>query len=247
MMTSFNGGTKEDGITPWDADDVGSGRLDLTKAALAGLVMDETTQHYLDANPATGGDPRTLNLPAMRDMSCTPNCTWTRTVRNTIGQSTSWTATGTAITPGFNISISPSNFSFSGGLGETRVLTITATPTTNLTNAVAFGEVVLHENANASPDQRLTVAIMGEAGAGSIRLQAKRLDGGQSNTVRLNWRGTTSDSVDVYRDGTLVATVPNIGKYNDATGDTGRAKYDYQVCEAGTQICSNIARVKFRE
>ncbi len=36
MMTSFNGGTKEDGTTPWDADDVGSGRLDLTKAALAG-------------------------------------------------------------------------------------------------------------------------------------------------------------------------------------------------------------------
>jgi subtilisin family serine protease len=63
MMTSFNGGTKEDGTTPWDADDVGTGRVDLTKAALAGLVMDETTQHFIDANPNAGGDPKTLNVP----------------------------------------------------------------------------------------------------------------------------------------------------------------------------------------
>ena len=143
MMTSFNGGTKEDGTTPWDADDVGTGRLDLTKAALAGLVMDETTQHFLDANPNTGGDPKTLNIPSVRNMECTPNCTWTRTVRNTVTSATSWTATGTAITPGFTIDVQPSSFSFTGGLGETQELTITATPETNLTSAVAFGEVVL--------------------------------------------------------------------------------------------------------
>ena len=84
MMTSFNGGTKEDGTTPWDADDVGTGRIDDSKAALAGLVMDETTQHFLDANPNTGGDPKTLNIPSVRNMECTPSCTWTRTVRNTL-------------------------------------------------------------------------------------------------------------------------------------------------------------------
>ena len=143
MMTSFNGGTKEDGTTPWDADDVGTGRIDDSKAALAGLVMDETTQHFLDANPNTGGDPKTLNIPSVRNMECTPNCTWTRTVRNTLTSATSWTATGTAITPGFTVDVSPSSFSFTGGLGETQELTITATPNTNLTSAVAFGEVVL--------------------------------------------------------------------------------------------------------
>ena len=94
MMTSFNGGTKEDGTTPWDADDVGTGRLDLTKAALAGLVMDETTQHFLDANPNTGGDPKTLNIPSVRNMECTPSCTFTRTVRNTLTSATNWTARG---------------------------------------------------------------------------------------------------------------------------------------------------------
>jgi len=119
MMTSFNGGTKEDGTTPWDADDVGTGRIDDSKAALAGLVMDETTQHFLDANPDTGGDPKTLNIPSLRNMECTPSCTWTRTVRNTVTSATSWTATGTAITPGFTVEVSPSSFSFTGGLGET--------------------------------------------------------------------------------------------------------------------------------
>jgi subtilisin family serine protease len=165
MMTSFNGGTKEDGTTPWDADDVGTGRLDLTKAALAGLVMDETTQHYIDANPNTGGDPKTLNIPALRNMNCFPSCTWTRTVRNTLTSATSWTATGTAITPGVTIDVQPSNFSFTGGLGETQELTITAS--TNATLAVAFGEVVLHAGINGNgptgviiiPDERITVAI----------------------------------------------------------------------------------------
>src|SRR5215475_2633948 len=171
MMTSFNGGTKEDGTTPWDADDVGTGRVDLSKAALAGLVMDETTQHFIDANPNAGGDPKTLNVPSVRNMECTPNCTWTRTVRNTLTSPTSWTATGTAITPGFTIDVQPSSFSFTGGLGETQELTITATPNTDLTSAVAFGEVELAVAANgpngiAIPDERITVAIEGSPGGG---------------------------------------------------------------------------------
>jgi hypothetical protein len=173
MMTTFNGGTKEDGTTPWDADDVGTGRVDLTKAALAGLVMDETTQHFIDANPNTGGDPKTLNVPSVRNMECTPSCTWTRTVRNTLTSATSWTATGNAITPGFTVEVSPSSFSFTGGLGETQELTITATPNTNLTSAVAFGEVLLHQGTNGNgpsgvviPDERITVAIEGSNGGG---------------------------------------------------------------------------------
>jgi hypothetical protein len=162
MMTAFNGGTKENGTTPWDPDDVGNGRLDLTKAALAGLVMDETTQHYLDANPATGGDPKTLNIPSVRNIDCSP-CSWTRTVRNTRNVATSWVASGNAIAGGFNINVSPSNFSFSGGLGETQEIIITAMPTAFLSNWT-FGEVVLHETGGVSPDERITVAIQGTFG-----------------------------------------------------------------------------------
>ena len=162
MMTAFTGGTKEDGATPWDADDVGTGALDLTKAALAGLVMDETFANYLAANPATGGDVKTLNLPAVRSMNCTPNCTWTRTVRNTLDAATSWTASGNSIAGDLSITIDPSAFAFTGDLGETQELTITATPLGVLTGAVSFGEVVLTEGGSLSPDQRITVAIMGD-------------------------------------------------------------------------------------
>ena len=94
MMTAFQGGTKENGSTPWDADDVGNGRVDLTRAARAGLVMHETFANFLAANPATGGDPKTLNLPSVRNMNCTPSCTWTRTVRNTRNVPSNWKALG---------------------------------------------------------------------------------------------------------------------------------------------------------
>ena len=43
-----------------------------------------------------------------------------------------------------------------------------------------------------------------------------------------------------------IATVPNTGTYIDSTGDTGRARYTYQVCEAGTQTCSDEATVRFQ-
>jgi subtilisin family serine protease len=161
MMTAFEDGDKENGTTPWDADDVGSGRVDLEAAVNAGLVMNETFANYLAADPAMGGDVKTLNIPAVRNVNCTPNCTWTRTVRNTLGVATSWTAAGMSGNPDLEIEVMPSAFSFTGGLAETQVLTITATPHADLTAAVAFGEVVLTEGGALSPDLHITVAIRG--------------------------------------------------------------------------------------
>ncbi len=245
MMTAFTGGTKEDGVTAWDADDVGNGRLDLTKAALAGLVMDETTQHYLDANPTIGGDPKTLNIPALRDMDCSPNCTWTRTVRNTRNVATSWMASGAAITPGFVIEVSPSSFAFGGGLGETQELTITATPQTDLTGAVAFGEVVLHENGGVAPDQRLSVAIKGIGdGGGELTLSATLRREGGSRRVALSWTPADGGSMDILRDGIVIRTVDDDGRAQDKLGLGGREGHVYQVCETDTGDCSNEVRVK---
>lgn len=65
--------------------------------------------------------------------------------------------------------------------------------------------------------------------------------------MRLTWDGATSTDIDVYRDGTLIITTPNDGSYTDSTGDTGRARYTYEVCEAGTSTCSNNAKVTFRQ
>jgi subtilisin family serine protease len=246
MMTAFTGGTKEDGVTPWDADDVGNGRLDLTKAALAGLVMDETTQHYIDANPNIGGDPKTLNIPSLRNMDCSPNCTWTRTVRNTRNVATSWTASGTAITPGFDIEVSPSSFAFGGGLGETQELTITATPTTDLTSAVAFGEVALHETGGVSPDERMTVAIKGlPGGGGEITLTANVHHKGGNTRVELTWSPANGGEIDVLRNGKVVHTTVDDGFATNNAG-TRTETVTYQVCEPDTGVCSNVVEVMLR-
>ncbi len=82
--------------------------------------------------------------------------------------------------------------------------------------------------------------------AGPITLSARGRKVNGINTVRLTWSGATSTNVDVYRNGMVIVTTANDGLYIDSTGDTGRARYTYKVCEAGTQACSNNARVTFR-
>ena len=161
QMTAVKAGTKEDGVTPWDWDDVGSGRVDLTGAARAGLVMDETVANYVAANPDTGGDVKTLNLPSMRNLSCIPECTWERTVRNTLGTASAWTVTTSSLNPDLDIQVSPSSFSFTGDTNETVTLTITASPQADLTSVIAFGEVVMSEDAEQAPDAHMTVAVSG--------------------------------------------------------------------------------------
>lgn len=54
----------------------------------------------------------------------------------------------------------------------------------------------------------------------------------------LTWSGATSSDVDVHRDGQVVATTANDGFHTDDTGQKGGASHTYQVCEAGTNVCS---------
>jgi len=66
------------------------------------------------------------------------------------------------------------------------------------------------------------------------------------HTVDLTWSGATSANIDVYRDGVVVATVPNSGAYTDHIGVRGgNIRYIYKVCEAGTSNCSNEVTVRF--
>ena len=161
-MTAERQGFKQGGSTPWDWDDVGSGRVDLTKAALAGLVMDETKSNFEAADPDEAGDVRTLNLPALRDLDCRPDCTFTREVRNALDQASNWEVEGVGFDDTFTVAVSPPSFSFSGNLAETQVLEITITPDgENSTGQVDFGEVVLTETGDLSPDLHWTVAVIG--------------------------------------------------------------------------------------
>jgi hypothetical protein len=79
---------------------------------------------------------------------------------------------------------------------------------------------------------------------GQIRLRFGAHLRDEFKVVRLAWIGATSPTVDVYRDGAVLATVNNEGSYVDVL--TVRGIYIYQVCEAGTTNCSNEVEVRFR-
>jgi hypothetical protein len=63
--------------------------------------------------------------------------------------------------------------------------------------------------------------------------------------VDLAWSGTNATSVDVVRNGAVIATVANSGTYTDNIGVKGGGSYDYEICEAGTTTCSLPVNVTF--
>jgi hypothetical protein len=80
----------EDTVTLANPFARGSGRIQIDRAINAGLVMNETTANYLAANPATGGDPTTLNQPNLINRSCFPTCVFNRSFRNTRATTETW-------------------------------------------------------------------------------------------------------------------------------------------------------------
>ncbi len=81
---------------------------------------------------------------------------------------------------------------------------------------------------------------------GGITLHAhgRRVQG--RHTVDLSWSGSNAANIDIYRNGVVIATVPNNGTYKDFIGVRGgNARYTYKVCDAGTTNCSNEVTVRF--
>ena len=178
MLTAVTNGTKEDGVTPWDVDDVGSGRVDLTRAARAGFVMNETVANFLAANPSGGSiNLKTLNLPAVRNVGLsagTPSYVWTRVLRNAHQGPTTWNVSVDQ-PAGVNVVVNPTTFSFTGAgihasdtifngdfdnpvTPETQTITITAT-TTASTGGIVFGQVNFTEAGSLAPPAHITVAV----------------------------------------------------------------------------------------
>jgi len=170
QMTASKSGLTDDGTTPWDWDDVGSGRVDLSKAALAGLVLDETIQNFIDADPALAGDVRTLNLPSVRDVACDPQCTWTRTVRAGQDFPTAWTVSTQGAE--FNVQVTPSEFElaerevlFRDGaesgvtLPRTSEQVVEITVDTVTAGNIRFGEINFTEDGGLAPQAHVTIAV----------------------------------------------------------------------------------------
>ncbi len=142
QLTTSVTGRKDNEVTPWDTDDVGNGRIDLSKAARAGLVMNETFANFLAANPATAGANavRQLNLPSLRNTAIVGSYVFTRTFRNAYGYDATWTADTSGAPAGTTVTVSPSSFFMGTDPMQTRTVQITVTVNSPIAT-LAFGDV----------------------------------------------------------------------------------------------------------
>ena len=63
--------------------------------------------------------------------------------------------------------------------------------------------------------------------------------------VDLRWSGATGSSVDIFRNGSRIATVSNSGSYTDQFDKRAKGTFSYKVCVAGAQQCSNQPAISF--
>ncbi len=100
------------------------------------------------------------------------------------------------------------------------------------------------DSGGSTGSDSITITVGGgSSGDFTLSVNAYKVRGTQY--ADLSWSGATSTSVDVYRDGSIVATTDNDGEYTDTTGQKGGGSATYQVCEAGTTTCSNKVTVSW--
>lgn len=157
-----HGVLKEDGSTPADPFDMGGGRVDLRRAAAAGLVLDESIADYTAADPAAGGEPAALNLPTLASGGCSGTCSWTRVVESTASSTVTWTAS-TLSANGMSITVEPSSFTIAPGASQE--LTVTADVSAAAGGGWKFGRVVLTPDVASVPTTHLTLAANKIGGA----------------------------------------------------------------------------------
>jgi uncharacterized repeat protein (TIGR01451 family) len=154
---------KEDGVTPADAFDHGAGRVELGAAKEAGLVMDVTTQEFLDANPDLGGDPSTLNLASMMNSSCVGSCSWTRTVRNPEKSTSHWNVTTSgpealALSADVSPEANSDDYNLKLKKGKSADITVTA-DTAFAPEGWHFASLDLDRNLDKGPDLHMPIAV----------------------------------------------------------------------------------------
>lgn len=159
LTAKYDGQYKEDGVTMADAFDIGNGRIDLTAAANAAFVMDETPANFTAANPATGGDPKKLNLTTLGNSRCISSCTWTRVISSTRGTAVTYIVDASG-SPSVTLTAEPSSFTLAPYGKQT--ITVTMNVAGAAIGAWQFGRVTftaaMAQAANAVPNASFVVA-----------------------------------------------------------------------------------------
>ena len=138
MLTSKTAGlTALPGGVAASAFDMGAGRVRADVASTTGLVMHETSYHYLRADPARDGDPASLNLPSLGSDTCIGQCSFVRTFRNAGNSAQSWNLS----LSGVSGSVTPTTLALAPGASASATFRIDVDGLTQ--GAYAQGEVSL--------------------------------------------------------------------------------------------------------
>lgn len=162
---------KEDGITPADVFDVGSGRVRVDVAVNAGLVLDEAQEDYTDADPAVGGDPTSINNPHLASGACLLQCSFVRSVTSTASTAVTWSVTADFAGA---VTATPSNFTIAPGASQDIQFDVDVTSLP--TGSYAFGEIRLTPDVGSVPAAHFPMAIQPKTGdvPGQIELVTRR-------------------------------------------------------------------------
>ncbi|WNC67129.1 S8 family serine peptidase [Thalassotalea nanhaiensis] len=109
-------------IAPFYNFMAGAGAIDVAQASKAGLVMDESIENYLAANPEQGGLANWVNVPSMVEMECEQTCSWMRTVTAT--QDGTWNVTALAKEEGAELVAQPASFTLKAGESQSIVVSM---------------------------------------------------------------------------------------------------------------------------
>jgi hypothetical protein len=104
------------------------------------------------------------------------------------------------------------------------------------------------DSAGATATAQIAVSIASAtttSGTASVALWAKGTKVKGSQRADLSWTGAASAYVDVYRNGARVMITANDGTQTDMINKKGGGSYTYQLCEAGTSVCSAPVLVVF--
>ena len=158
MTTAVSDGIlKEDGQSPANPFDRGSGRIDVQQAALAGLLLDESYLNFVLANPDFDGDASTLNLPSFATTDLDSTFQWERTVSSSLPTEVHWAVTTTA-NPGLTLNVTPSTILLPGG--DSTTMRVDATVGGISPGESLFGEIILTPNQAGVPTARFPVAVI---------------------------------------------------------------------------------------
>lgn len=154
---------KEDGVSPAAPWDMGSGRVQVNEAAIAGLYFPLTASDFNAHNPLRGGKTEDLNRPSLQSDGCFQQCRFTRVVTDMSGGGTwSVNASGTA---GSVISVTPSQFSLTSSASQTLEILIDVSAPQLLSTQVN-GRILLHKISGGKPaaDTALPATVYSDPG-----------------------------------------------------------------------------------